>query len=55
MRKDFDIGVVGGSDFNKIKEQLGGESMLKKYKYIFAENGLIAYKDGKPLPKQVSF
>lgn len=55
VRKNFDIGVVGGSDLNKIKEQLGGESILKKYKYVFAENGLIAYKDGKQLPKQVSF
>lgn len=51
VKKEFDLAVVGGSDINKIKEQLG-ESVCEKYKYVFAENGLIAYKDGKQLPTQ---
>ncbi|XP_076288470.1 phosphomannomutase [Lasioglossum baleicum] len=52
VRKEFDIAVVGGSDLVKLKEQLGGGSMFEKYKYIFAENGLIAFKDGKKLPTE---
>lgn len=54
MKKEFDIGVVGGSDLKKIQKQLGNENLFEKYRYIFAENGLIAFKDGKALPSQVS-
>jgi len=54
VKKEFDIAVVGGSDLTKIKKQLGNENLFEKYKYIFAENGLIAFKDGKALPSQVS-
>lgn len=53
VRKEFDIAVVGGSDLCKIQEQLGNKN-LEKYKYVFAENGLIAFKDGIALPSQVS-
>ncbi|XP_034935465.1 phosphomannomutase 2 [Chelonus insularis] len=51
-KEKFDIGVVGGSDLDKLKEQLGGNDIFKKYKYVFAENGLIAYKNGKQLPSE---
>lgn len=54
VKKEFDIAIVGGSDLNKIKEQLGGKSIFEKYKYVFAENGLIAFKEGKQLPTDVS-
>lgn len=54
MKKEFDIAVVGGSDFKKIQGQLGNENLFEKYKYIFAENGLVAFKDGKALPSHVS-
>ncbi|OAD58442.1 Phosphomannomutase [Eufriesea mexicana] len=53
VKKEFDLAVVGGSDLNKIKEQLGGRSIFEKYKYIFAENGLIAFRDSKQLPTEV--
>lgn len=53
LKKDFDIAVVSGSDLNKIKEQLGSENIFEKYKYIFAENGLVAFRDGNLLPSQV--
>ncbi|KAI1293793.1 Phosphomannomutase [Halotydeus destructor] len=52
------IGLVGGSDLNKIAEQMLPESgsadeacknLIKKYRYVFAENGLIAFKDGSKL------
>lgn len=52
VKKDFDIGVISGSDLNKVKEQLGSENLLEKYKYVFAENGLVAFREGKLLPSE---
>ncbi|XP_073489081.1 phosphomannomutase 2 isoform X4 [Aquarana catesbeiana] len=51
LRKKVKVGVVGGSDFEKIQEQLG-EDVLEKFDYVFSENGLVAYKDGQFLCKQ---
>ena len=52
LKNVFDIAVIGGSDLSKIKRQLGDE-VFKKYDYVFAENGTVAYKDGKKLPSEV--
>jgi len=46
LRKKVSVGVVGGSDVSKIKEQLG-ETTVSDYDYVFSENGLVAFKDGK--------
>lgn len=46
------IGLVGGSDIKKICEQMGGDSAIKKYDYVFSENGLVAYKNGELHSKQ---
>jgi phosphomannomutase len=43
-------GVVGGSDMPKQMEQLGPKT-LELFDYNFAENGLVAYKQGKELAK----
>ncbi|XP_041087134.1 phosphomannomutase 2 isoform X2 [Polyodon spathula] len=51
LRQKVKVGVVGGSDFEKIKEQLG-EDVVEKVDYVFAENGLVAYKAGKLLSVQ---
>ncbi|XP_072124850.1 phosphomannomutase 2 [Mobula birostris] len=51
LRKKVKVGVVSGSDVEKIKEQLG-EEVLSKADYVFAENGLVAYKAGKLLAVQ---
>uniref|UniRef100_W5MHS2 Phosphomannomutase n=1 Tax=Lepisosteus oculatus TaxID=7918 RepID=W5MHS2_LEPOC len=51
LRKRVRVGVVGGSDFEKIKEQLGAD-VVEKVDYVFAENGLVAYRDGKLLSVQ---
>ncbi|XP_072337382.1 phosphomannomutase 2 [Scyliorhinus torazame] len=51
LREKVKVGVVGGSDFAKIKEQLGDE-VVSSFDYVFAENGLVAYKAGKFLAKQ---
>ena len=39
------LGVVGGSDYNKIREQIG-DNIFNIFKYVFSENGLVFYKDG---------
>ncbi|KAB1263249.1 Phosphomannomutase 2 [Camelus dromedarius] len=57
LRQKIKIGVVGGSDFEKVQEQLGSDgklhlALVEKYDYVFPENGLVAYKDGKLLCKQ---
>eukprot|EP00033_Pygsuia_biforma_P001426 GCRY01001610.1.p1 GENE.GCRY01001610.1~~GCRY01001610.1.p1 ORF type:complete len:259 (-),score=40.78 GCRY01001610.1:144-920(-) len=44
-REKVVLGVVGGSDFVKINEQLDGTA-LQDYDYVFSENGLVAYKNG---------
>ncbi|XP_044762968.1 phosphomannomutase [Coccinella septempunctata] len=46
------IGLVGGSDFQKISEQMNGDSVLLKYDYVFPENGLISFKNGKETCRQ---
>lgn len=40
------VGLVGGSDYNKIKEQVGDE-IIKSASFVFAENGCVALKQGK--------
>ncbi|XP_019735267.1 phosphomannomutase 2 isoform X2 [Hippocampus comes] len=45
------VGVVGGSDLSKIKEQLG-DDVIHKVDYVFAENGLVAFKEGQLLSIQ---
>ncbi|KAI8974551.1 eukaryotic phosphomannomutase [Trametes punicea] len=56
LRKKVVIGVVGGSDYTKISEQLtlpgSSSNFLEEFDYAFAENGLIAFKLGKPLPSE---
>ncbi|KIP08794.1 hypothetical protein PHLGIDRAFT_23314 [Phlebiopsis gigantea 11061_1 CR5-6] len=54
LRKKVVIGVVGGSDYVKISEQLSyrGGKAIDEFDYFFAENGLTAYKLAKQLPSQ---
>nr|XP_039270588.1 phosphomannomutase 2-like [Styela clava] len=49
LREKVVVGIVGGSDLSKITEQLGSsaDEVAKSYDYLFSENGLVAYKDGK--------
>lgn len=46
LRKYVKVGIVGGSDLAKISEQLG-KTAIHDYDYLFAENGLVAYKEGQ--------
>ncbi len=45
------VGIVGGSDLNKIKEQLG-EDVVESFDYVFSENGLMAHRKGEVLGVQ---
>lgn len=45
------IGLIGGSDMQKIEEQMG-KDVTKQFTYVFAENGLTAYQDGICIHKQ---
>ncbi|XP_065659200.1 uncharacterized protein LOC100208165 isoform X2 [Hydra vulgaris] len=47
LTKKVVVGLVGGSDLEKIKEQMGGERCMTDFDYVFAENGLVAYKGGE--------
>lgn len=46
LRAKYDIGVIGGSNLEKIIYQLG-LNIIEELDYVFAENGLIAYHKGK--------
>lgn len=45
-RQFVKVGIVGGSDLIKLKEQLGTNAP-EDYDFFFAENGLVAHKQGK--------
>lgn len=45
LKDKYDLGVVSGSDFPKIKEQL--EDAIHYFTWIFSENGLATYFEGK--------
>jgi phosphomannomutase len=58
LRSRVSVGLVGGSDLSKIAEQMGGAgensaqssyTIVNRYDYVFAENGLVAYKKGSLL------
>lgn len=48
LRKKYKLGVIGGSNLEKILYQLGSNA-INEFDYVFAENGLIAYGDGNLL------
>jgi phosphomannomutase len=47
QKKGILVALVGGSDLCKILEQMGGDSALGKFDYLFSENGLVAHKNGQ--------
>ncbi len=53
LREKVVIGMVGGSDLKKQREQLG-DGVLDMFDYTFSENGLVAYK-GQDLIAEASF
>ncbi|KAI8855071.1 eukaryotic phosphomannomutase [Chytridium lagenaria] len=51
LRKKVVIGFVGGSDLVKQKEQIGNNA-VDLFDFSFSENGLTAFRLGKPLASQ---
>lgn len=45
------IGIVGGSDLDKMFEQLNGKKILNHFDYIFPENGLVQIEKGVEVGK----
>lgn len=45
-------GIVGGSDLEKMFEQLNGRGILQQFDYIFPENGLVQIEKGVEVGKQ---
>lgn len=45
------IGIVGGSDLEKMFEQLNGKRILQEFDYIFPENGLVQIDKGVEVGK----
>ncbi|XP_063704026.1 phosphomannomutase [Culicoides brevitarsis] len=45
------IGIVGGSDLEKMFEQLNGRKILEHFDYIFPENGLVQIEKGVEVGK----
>jgi len=44
--KGYDLGLVGGGNYEKIISQIKKEN-INLFKYIFAENGIIAYQNNE--------
>lgn len=41
------VGLISGSDYGKIAEQMDGEEVASQFDYVFCENGLVHYRDNK--------
>lgn len=41
----YDLGLVGGGNYQKISQQIKNNNHL--FKYIFSENGIVSYENGK--------
>lgn len=52
LKSKVTVGIVGGSDLVKQQEQMG-ENIVKEVDYSFSENGLVAYKGGELIAKEV--
>lgn len=46
------IAIVGGSDLEKMFEQLNGRTILQQFDYVFPENGLVQIENGVEVGKE---
>jgi len=51
VSKNYPIAAVGGSDINKLKEQLADS--INIFDYLFTENGLVGFKNGQKFHEKV--
>lgn len=52
IRPRATIGIVGGSDLEKMFEQLNGKKILAHFDYVFPENGLVQIEGGVEVGKE---
>lgn len=63
LREKMTVGLVGGSDLTKVAQQMlpvafksrehdAIQTCVQRFDYVFAENGLVAYKNGELITKQ---
>jgi len=52
LSKKVSVGLVSGSDLCKVAEQMGGPQVVDNFDFVFPENGLVAYKQGKLIGKE---
>jgi phosphomannomutase len=52
LKSKTTVGIVGGSDLVKQQEQMGS-NIVNEVDYSFSENGLVAYKNGELIGKEV--
>uniref|UniRef100_S4PMU4 Phosphomannomutase n=1 Tax=Pararge aegeria TaxID=116150 RepID=S4PMU4_9NEOP len=46
VKPNVSIGLVSGSDYSKIVEQMSGEHVTNQFDYVFCENGVMHYQQG---------
>jgi phosphomannomutase len=54
LKNKVAVGIIGGSDLVKQQEQMG-QNVVNEVDYSFSENGLVAYKDGALIGKEVFY
>lgn len=52
IRPRATIGIVGGSDLEKMFEQLNGKKILELFDFVFPENGLVQIENGVEVGKE---
>lgn len=55
LKERVAVALVGGSDLAKIEEQMGDTDVChvtKKFDYVFAENGLVAFHNGEQIGQE---
>lgn len=46
------VGLVSGSDYSKVAEQMDGEEAAAHFDYVFCENGLMYFRNGQLVSSQ---
>ncbi|XP_023945851.2 phosphomannomutase [Bicyclus anynana] len=47
VKPNVSVGLVSGSDYSKIVEQMGGTRVTDQFDYVFCENGVMQYRQGE--------
>ncbi|KAM3956923.1 phosphomannomutase [Aphomia sociella] len=47
VKSRVSLGIVSGSDYMKIVEQMGGEEVTNQFDYVFCENGVMHFRQGE--------